>query len=89
MNPDKLKKARKALGLTQEELAEKSGVSRGHISQIEAGNTKTTNPASIVKLAKALKVEVEDLMDYEDPVVARAAKKWSKKLSPEQVTITK
>ena len=71
MNPDNLKRARKALGLTQTELAEKSGVSRGHLSQIEAGRKPNVGPIVLTKLAKALNVEIEYLMDYEDPVVAR------------------
>ena len=48
------------LGLTQEELAHKSGVYRSHLAGIETGNL---NPSvkTVEKLAKALNVTVADL----------------------------
>ena len=39
----KIKELREAMKMTQEELAEKSGVSRGTISALENGIDRTTN----------------------------------------------
>jgi len=46
-------------GLTQEQLEEKSGVSRTSIIKIEAG--RDTWPSTASKLAKALRLRVADL----------------------------
>lgn len=50
----RLKAARKAAGMSQEELAAASGVSQSDISKIERG--KTLSPAGILDLARALGV---------------------------------
>ncbi len=48
-------------GFTQEVLAQMSGVGKSYISQIEAG--KKTGSAKVLRsIAKALQVEVEDLL---------------------------
>lgn len=53
---DKLKKLRLERRLTQEELAEKSGISRVTISLLENGRQKTTTNTTIIALANALNV---------------------------------
>jgi transcriptional regulator with XRE-family HTH domain len=53
----KLERLRREAGLTQEELAEKSGVSRGVISRIERTSIETVLVKNLVLLAKALSVE--------------------------------
>lgn len=50
---DRLKSARNEAGLTQEELAEKSGVKQQMISKLETGKSKETT--GIVALATALR----------------------------------
>lgn len=55
----KIKEARKAKNMTQEELAKKSGVSRGTISGLEDGSTRTTTTQTLVKLANALETTVD------------------------------
>lgn len=57
-----LKKIRqeKKLGINQ--LAQYSGVSSSQISRIESGSRGVPKPETIEKLAKALKVEYEELM---------------------------
>ena len=50
-----LERARKAAGLTQAELAEKSGVSQPHVSALERGAWEP-RLATIMALAKALNV---------------------------------
>ena len=49
----RIRKIRKAHGLSQEELAEKVGISTTHMSHIETGNTKLSLPV-FVELAKIL-----------------------------------
>lgn len=58
----KIRKIRKAHGLSQEELAEKVGISTTHMSHIETGNTKLSLPV-FVDIAGALEVRTDDLLD--------------------------
>lgn len=55
----KIKELREAMKMTQEELAEKSGVSRGTISALENGIERTTTSKTLVKLAQALDTTVD------------------------------
>ena len=56
-----MKKRRQELKITQEELAEKSGVSRGTISLMENGLVVNSKFETIYKLAKALDSKIEDI----------------------------
>lgn len=56
-----LKEVREEKGMTQEELAEKSGVSRGTISAIENGTSRATTTKTLVALARALGTTVESI----------------------------
>ena len=56
-----LKEAREKRGFTQEELAEKSGVSRVTISLIESGKTDCIKTKTLTKLADALGEKVTAL----------------------------
>lgn len=47
---------------TVKELAKQSGLSTGSISKIINGHTLKVRPATIGKLAKALDVDVKDLL---------------------------
>ena len=58
----KIRKIRKAHGLSQEKLAEKAGVSTTHMSHIETGNTKLSLSV-FVDIANALEVRTDDLLD--------------------------
>ena len=55
----KIKEVRELKNLTQEELAEKSGVSRGTISALENGVMRCTTTKTLVKLANALETTIE------------------------------
>ena len=55
----KIKEVREAKKMSQEELAERSGVSRGTISALENGSTRTTTTKTLLKLASALGVTVD------------------------------
>ena len=57
----KLEELRRKAGLSQEELAEKSGVSRAVIVKIENSNTDRVLGRTIRKLAEALDVSMAEL----------------------------
>ena len=63
----KIRKFRKAQGLSQEELAEKIGISVTHMSHIETGNTKLSLPV-FVDIAKILDVQTDDLLNDRDVI---------------------
>jgi transcriptional regulator with XRE-family HTH domain len=62
---DRIRRARRRLGLSQEELAEASGVSAATIVQVELGNRQPQG-RTLRKLAAALGVEVADLLVEEE-----------------------
>ena len=57
----RIRKYRKAHQLSQEELAERVGISATHMSHIETGNTKLSLPV-LVALASVLEVGTDDLL---------------------------
>lgn len=57
----RIRKIRKAYGLSQEALAERVGISTTHMSHIETGNTKLSLPV-LVDLAAVLDVRTDDLL---------------------------
>ena len=61
----RIRKFRKARGLSQEQLAEKVGISTPHMSHIETANTKLSLPV-FIDLAEALEVRTDALL-YDEP----------------------
>lgn len=57
----RIKEIRESQKMTQEELAEKSGVSRTTISNLENGTERTTMLSTLMKLASALETTVDSL----------------------------
>ena len=57
----RIRRFRKAMGFSQEYLAEKAGISTTHMSHIETGNTKLSLPV-LVDLAAALGANVDTLL---------------------------
>ena len=57
----RIRKMRKAHEFSQEELAEKIGISTTHMSHIETGNTKLSLPV-LVAISLALEVQTDDLL---------------------------
>jgi transcriptional regulator with XRE-family HTH domain len=57
-----LRAARKKLGLTQEEVAERSGVQAGEISRIETGK-RDPQVSTLEKLATAVELKPGRLLD--------------------------
>ena len=55
----RIKEVRESKNMTQEELADKSGVSRGTISALENGSLRNTTSKTLLKLAQALDTSVE------------------------------
>jgi transcriptional regulator with XRE-family HTH domain len=57
-----LRAARKKLGLTQEQVAERSGVQAGEVSRIESGK-RDPQISTVLKLAKAVEVRPGQLLE--------------------------
>lgn len=57
----KIREVREERGMTQEQLAQTSGVSRMTISALENGTTRATTTKTLLKLAKALNVGVDSI----------------------------
>jgi transcriptional regulator with XRE-family HTH domain len=53
--------ARKAIALTQEDLADQIGVAQDYVSKLESGQ-KNPELATLLKLSSALKVEPHQLL---------------------------
>ena len=56
-----IRKFRKAYNYSQEDLAEKVGISVTHLSHIETGNTKLSLPV-FISLAEVLQVHTDELL---------------------------
>ncbi len=73
----RIRKARRAHGLSQEELAERINISTTHMSHIETGNTKLSLSV-LVDIAAALEVRTDDLLsDGERTTVSTALEEIS------------
>lgn len=58
---------RKLRGMTQEELAEKAGISRSHLSSIEAPNiVKAFSIELLFEIANALQIESYKLLQFRE-----------------------
>lgn len=57
----RIKEARKKMGIQQAELAFRAGLTTSHMSHIETGQTKLALP-TIVKIANVLSVSVDELL---------------------------
>lgn len=63
----RIRKFRKAYNFSQEQLAEKVGISTTHMSHIETGNTKLSLPV-FANIANALSVQTDELL-YDIPQI--------------------
>ena len=52
--------------LTQQELAAKSGIAQGVISDIESGSTQNPRFDTVIKLAAALGCSISDFLNSEE-----------------------
>lgn len=79
----RIRQLREQLGLSQQELADQSGLSRVHISGLERG---VSSPAveSLIKIAKVLQVTVSELLkDIEITENTTVESEQSKQIYPE------
>ena len=58
---NKIREKRVKLGMTQEELAEKSGISRQTINALENGKVNNVMMATMVSIARALESTVDKI----------------------------
>lgn len=70
----RIRKFRRANGLSQEVLAERVDISVTHMSHIETGTTKLSLPV-LVALAAALEASTDDLLYDQDPPAAHTVEK--------------
>lgn len=68
----RIRKVRKAHGMSQEELAERVDISTTHMSHIETGNTKLSLPV-LVAVAAVLEVRTDDLLNESAAISTSAA----------------
>lgn len=57
----KLKELREKQNMSQEELAERSGVSRSIISELETGKRLSTTTPTLIKISKALGTNIKEI----------------------------
>jgi len=58
---NRLKEVRESKGISQEELSEKSGISRTTISELETEKKEVTTNITLEKIAKALEEKVSNI----------------------------
>lgn len=58
----RIKARRKALKLTQQQLADQVGVTRSAVTQMEGDTTHNPRPENLLRYAKALRMPVEELV---------------------------
>lgn len=68
----RLKQIRNSLGLSQEAFAERAGMKYKHYQAIEAGRKENVQLNTLVKLAKASRIEIWELLNVNVPPLAVA-----------------
>lgn len=79
----KLRRIRAEKGLTMDTLEERAGVSKRTISEIERG-VRTPHTLTLAKLANALEVDLDELLEDEAPKVEAPPSPEPEKVSEEQ-----
>lgn len=82
---DRLLLARRDMRWDQSELASKSGVSRGYISEIERGVKRNIGVEIVVSLADALGVSVSYLLGLSDDVLGEGSERVLREQSGDYV----
>lgn len=65
MIAERMRKRREDKGISAAELARRAGVSKGYLSEIEAGNAPRPSGAVLMRLADALGTTIADLLGTE------------------------
>jgi transcriptional regulator with XRE-family HTH domain len=81
---NRIRVARRAAGLSQEEVARRAGLSLKGMGDIERGDIEDPHFSSLVKIAHALDVPVESLIKEEEPALAGKAEA-SRETGPPEV----
>jgi transcriptional regulator with XRE-family HTH domain len=66
----RIRAIRKATALSQEDVARRAGMSLKNVSDLERGQVVDPHYSSLVNLARALNISVEDLISQEEPALA-------------------
>ena len=77
-----LKEVRKEKGMSQKEVADKIGVSRVTLSNIENGKRKL-DAVTLYKLSKLYNIDPYELMDVEEPEPVKFAYRDRDNITPE------
>lgn len=72
---DRLQQARKAAGLTQQELCQKSGLSYSTLAKIERGAIKSPSIFTIQQIAAVLNTTIDNLLSGENAVTSKKTAK--------------
>ena len=64
--PDLIARERRALGYTQADLANLTGVSQQYISMLERGTDKDCSESLALRIARRLEISVEDAFEHRD-----------------------
>ena len=60
---DKIRQLREETGLTQGQMASRSSVSQGYLSQLENGEVKNPSAAVLLRIARAIEVDPDELFE--------------------------
>lgn len=69
----RVKHLRLALGLTQEQFAERAGLDYKTYQHVEAGRRPNPEMDTLIKLAKGCGVELRQLFDFDAPMIVADA----------------
>jgi transcriptional regulator with XRE-family HTH domain len=81
---DRIRAVRKGVGLTQEEVARRSGLTLKAVGEVERGEVQDPHISSLASIARALGVEVADLLSEPVPLADAPAEAGSEKQLPEE-----
>lgn len=65
----RVKQLRLALGLTQEQFAERAGLDYKYYQHVEAGRRPNLGLETLLKLARGCGVELRQLFDFDAPMI--------------------
>ena len=68
----RIRAARKAKGMTQSEISQKTGLDQAYISRLEKGTAEGT-PGQILNIARAIGVPIAQLYDEQDELAKKVA----------------
>lgn len=83
---DRLKSIREQLGITQNELATRSGINRSTIAQIESGKYKDLTISKLINISSALNISLSYLLEADqEPAEQRILFRAKERLNPQDI----